>query len=259
MVTVQPNRRHMKYRAVVVLTSFVLSALLASGSPGQSSPTRDLQPKFETRAELEARQKTAEAQHRTSEAWLLKTRLELGDFQEGDRIVIVRPNVGANADTVVVREGRIVQLAPIGDFSLQGVLRSELNSRLSEHLAKYFKDPTVRATPLLRLSVFGEVRNPGFLYGPADVLLTDVIMKAGGPTALADWDRVVIKRGSDVIWPEQSVRTALNDGLSLDRLHLRAGDEILVGKRREISWWSVFQIASSAFFVAGAIAAVVRR
>jgi protein involved in polysaccharide export with SLBB domain len=249
----------MKYGAVVVVTAVVLSAVPTSDSGGQTTPSGDLRSKFETRAELEAQQKAAEAQHRTSEAWLLKTRLEQGDFQEGDRIVIVRPNVGANADTVVVREGKIVQLPPIGDFSLNGVLRSELNTRLSEHLAKYFKDPTVRATPLLRLSIFGEVRNPGFLYGPADVLLTDVIMKAGGPTPIADLDKVVIKRGGDVIWPEQSVRTALADGLSLDRLHLRAGDEILVGRRREISWWTAFQLVSSALVLGSAIVSWVRR
>jgi protein involved in polysaccharide export with SLBB domain len=259
MVTVQPNRRHMKYRAVAVLAALSFSSLLASKSGGQAGLSGDLRPKFETRAELEAQAKTAEAQHRTSEAWLLKTRLEQGDFQEGDRIVIVLPNVSQNADTVVVREGKVVQLPRMSDFQLQGVLRSELNTRLTEHLAKYLQDPTVRATPLLRLSVFGEVGRPGFLYGPADVLLTDVIMKAGGPTPLADLDKVVIKRGSDVIWPEQAVRTALTDGLSLDRLHLRAGDEIVVGRRRQISWMTVLQIVSTVFFAATAIVSLSRR
>jgi polysaccharide export outer membrane protein len=249
----------MKHPAVWVLSAFSLSALLASESGGQNPLSGELRRQFETRPELEAQVKTAEAQHRTQEAWLLKTRLEQGDFQEGDRIVLTLPNVGPNADTLIVREGKIIQLPRMADFQLQGVLRSELTTRLTEHLGRYLKDPTVRATPLLRLSVFGEVKNPSFLYGPADVLLTDVIMKAGGPTPSADLNKVVIKRGSDVIWSEQSVRTAITDGLSLDRLHLRAGDEIVVGRRREVSWWAVFQIFSSALVLGSAIISWVRR
>jgi protein involved in polysaccharide export with SLBB domain len=251
----------MKDRTLVVLAASLFAALLASKAGGQrgASGAGDLRPQFESRTDLEAQAKAAEAQHRTSEAWLLKTRLEQGDFQEGDRIVIVFPNVGPNSDTVVVREGKIVQLPRVSDFQLQGVLRSELNTRLTEHMAKYLRDPTVRATPLLRLSVFGEVGKPGFLYGRADVLLTDVIMQAGGPTSVADLNKVVIKRGSDVIWPEQSVRTALADGLSLDRLHLRAGDEIVVGRRREIAWWSVVQLVGAAVFAVTTVATLLRR
>ena len=43
---------------------------------------------FETRAELEEAARNAELQHRSSEAWLLRARLQRGDFQEGDRILV---------------------------------------------------------------------------------------------------------------------------------------------------------------------------
>ena len=249
----------MKYPPSAAPYALFACALFAGTAVAQTGTGGDLRRQFETRAELEAQAKAAEAQHRTSEAWLLKTRLERGDFQEGDRILVTLPNVGPNTDTVVVREGKIVQLPRMADFKLEGVLRSELNTRLTEHMAKYLKDPTVRATPLLRLSVFGEVRNPGFFYGPADVLLTDVIMQAGGPTAAADWDKVVIRRSKDVIWTEQDVRTAITDGLSLDRLHLRAGDEIVVGRRRNLSWMTVVQVASSFLLLVTAVYTMARR
>lgn len=251
----------MKSIVLSSLCATALSALLVNGASAQTGGS-ELRREFESRAELEARAKVAEAQHRTAEAWLLKTRLEKGDFQEGDRIIIALPNgigsQGPSSDTLVVREGRILQLPRMSDFKLEGVLRSELNARLTEHVAKYVKEPTIRATPLLRVAVFGEIRNPGFFYGPADVLLSDVIMKAGGPTPNADWEKVVIKRGKDVIWTEQDVRTALIDGLSLDRLSLRAGDEVVIGRTRNVSWMTAFQVLSSLFLIAATVISVSR-
>jgi protein involved in polysaccharide export with SLBB domain len=251
----------MKSIALSSLCATALSALLVNGASAQTGAS-ELRREFESRAELEARAKAAEANHRTAEAWLLKTRLEKGDFQEGDRIVITMPNgigsAGPSSDTIVVREGRILQLPRLGDFKLEGVLRSELNAKLREHIAKFVIEPTVRATPLLRVSVFGEVRNPGFFYGPADVLLSDVIMRAGGPTPNADWDKVVIKRGKDVMWTEQDVRTSLIDGLSLDRLSLRSGDEVVIGRTRNVSWMTALQIVSSLFLVAATVISVAR-
>jgi protein involved in polysaccharide export with SLBB domain len=120
---------------------------------------------------------------------------------------------------------------------LEGVLRSELEPKLSSHLGKYLRDSSVRATPLLRLAVFGSVRNPGWFYIEADVLLNDAIMRAGGPNATADVSSLMIRRGGDVIWSAQDTRTALADGLSLDRLHLRAGDELSMDDQQNRSNW----------------------
>jgi hypothetical protein len=49
-----------------------------------------------------------------------------------------------------------------------------------------------------------------------------------------------------VIWDQQDTRAALADGMSLDRLHLRAGDEIEVPARRDISWFAVITGTASA-------------
>jgi hypothetical protein len=211
------------------------------------TPTADASAKFETRAELEAQAKAAESQHRQSEAWLLRSRLEKGDFQEGDRIVVsLRMNSAAPPETLSVREGRILQVPPMADLSLEGVLRSELTDRMRKHFAQYLKDPEVRATPLLRVGVLGSVGRQGYYYASADLLLTDVLMRAGGPASDADLNKITIRRGTDVIWSPSDTRTALNDGLSLDRLHLRAGDELYVGKRRNFPWLTVITVALSA-------------
>ncbi len=216
---------------------------------GASAPARR---EFESRAEIEAQAKAAEAEHRTGEAWLLRQRLEKGDFQDGDRIVIVlqgnalMPNNFAQIpETNTVRAGRRLQFPRMPDLSLDGVLRSELNDKLTEYFSVYFRSPTVRSTPLLRIAVLGSVGKPGYTYTLADAPLSDLIMQAGGPTNTANMAGISIRRGADVIWNDQDTRAALADGMSLDRLHLRAGDEVVVPEERQIQWLGIFSLAIS--------------
>ena len=215
---------------------------------------------FETRAELEAAARAAEQQHRTSEALLLRTRLEHGDFQEGDRIVLsvdvpalrmgegAGSHVGVDNDTVIVRAGKLSQftkLPNIPDLSLDGVLRSELRDTITAHLRKYLREPSVRATPLVRIAVMGAVGKPGWYSTASDVVLADVIMQAGGVSLESDVDNTVIRRAGEVIWKPADVRTALSKGLSLDRLQLRAGDEIYVAPKRHWSLGNGIQLLTA--------------
>ncbi|MGH7679790.1 MAG: polysaccharide biosynthesis/export family protein [Gemmatimonadaceae bacterium] len=200
---------------------------------------------FETRAQLEAQAVAAEKARRTSEAWLLRSRLERGDFQEGDRIVVLIEGTGGVMDTLQVRSGKLLQFPRMGDMSLAGVLRSELTDTVRHHLSKYMNSPAVRATPLLSIAVMGTVVHPGYYYASADVVLRDVIMKAGGPAGSADLNKIVVRRGGDVIWNSEDVRVALTDGLSLDGLHLRAGDEVFVPERRRFQLSTVTAILST--------------
>ena len=225
-----------RYSRVVVL-ALIAGALTAHVGSAQTGGEGRGQ--FESRAELMARAKAADSAHRTQEAWLLKQRLEKGDFQEGDRIVVVQQGMGLAAlklpDTLIVRAGRILQFTSLDDLKLEGVLRSEITDKLTQHFGRYVRDPRLRATPLIRLEVSGSVNRPNYYYVSADVLLNDVVIRAGGPTADADLKKVVVRRGPDIVWNETDVQTALSDGLSLDGLHLRAGDEVFVGRRSQRS------------------------
>ncbi len=168
-------RRGMQLLAL--LSGFAAGALSAQTATVATSGTAV--PKYETRAALEAQAQAAESQGRTSEAWLLRSRLKTGDFQEGDRILMLLENDPTGTDTIRVRSGNLVQLARMADLSLQGVLRSELTDTLRRHLGRYLRNPEVRAIPLLSLAVIGSVRSPGYYYTAADVVLRDVIMSAG--------------------------------------------------------------------------------
>jgi protein involved in polysaccharide export with SLBB domain len=213
---------------------------------------------LETRDQLEAEARTAEQQNRTSEAWLLRTRLQRGDFQEGDRIVVTLLGSATFNDTISVRVGKQLPLPRMGEVPLEGVLRSELESRISTHLAKFLRDSSVRAVPLVRLAVLGRVQRPGFYYTSADVLLSDMLMKAGGPAGDADLSKVSIRRGGETIWNAQDTRTAMSDGLSLERLHLRAGDEIYVAEEKHTNWMGIAQIGITLLGAAVALTQLAR-
>lgn len=248
------------------LISPVLLLVVVSGSALHGQTTTPPPPvvvvaasrQFETRAQLEAQLRAADSQQHASEAWLLRSRLERGDFQEGDRIVVILEGSTLVSDTLQVRTGKLLQFPRMGDVSLVGVLRSELTDTVRHHLARYLTNPVVRATPLLPLAVLGSVGQPGYYYTPADVVLRDVIMKAGGPLGTADLNKVLVRRGGEVIWNPEDIKVALTDGLSLDGLHLRAGDEIFVPERRRFQLSNITTAISAAVALTLALVQITR-
>lgn len=236
-----------------VIAAGLLFAALAISRPAfaqagaQSGAGAEGPQNFETRAQLEAQLKDAEAKQRKSETYLIHYRLDHGDFQDGDRIVmrIVR-GPAAFSDTLTVRAGPRVQIPQVGDISLAGVLRSELVPTLSSHLSKYLHDPVVEAIPLVRVGILGYVARPGFYYAAADLPISDVLMSAGGPTPMADLGRVTVRREGQIVIDEDNTRVALREGMSMDLLHLQAGDEISVGAQKSFPWPIVIPAVSTA-------------
>jgi protein involved in polysaccharide export with SLBB domain len=160
----------------------------------------------------------------------IRQRLQNGDFQSGDRIIVqIR---GENVpDEVVVEAGQLITLPVIGQISLAGVLRAELEEHLIKELGRFIQSPVAQATSTIRLLVQGAVGRPGFYVLPATVLLSDVVMAAGGPAPSADLDNIHIERGDRIVLSPEATRPAVVAGLSLDQLNLQAGDEVQVPVR----------------------------
>src|SRR2546425_689072 len=98
-----------------------------------------------------------------AETTYIRRRLEEGDFHAGDRILVVVEMAQAStpasvaalgktseqqlSDTFTVGSSQEVTLPVVGVVSLRGVLRTELEPRLTEEIARYIRDPAVRARP----------------------------------------------------------------------------------------------------------------
>lgn len=161
----------------------------------------------------------------------VRDRLVNGDFRVGDRITLSVEGEPQLPDTVVVENGPKITLALFGDIPLHGVLRSEIQPHLTDHLGRFINDPQVRALALMRLSIQGQVGDPGFYVVPADILVSDALMTAGGPAPEADLQALRIERASATIIGGESLQEAMRQGWTLDQLNLQAGDQIVMPQR----------------------------
>jgi len=176
----------------------------------------------------------------------IRQRLRDGDFKVGDRVFVAIVSDVMHSDTLIVRTGRILELPGKITVPLDGVLRSELKDRVTTEVLKYVRAREIEVTPLTRLGVLGEVAHPGFFAFASDTPLSDAIMGAGGPTPLADIERSVIRRGSLVYRSADDTRRAIASGLTLDQFGINAGDELVIGRQRDINSATVIGIVGAA-------------
>jgi protein involved in polysaccharide export with SLBB domain len=242
--------------------------LLASAAPAAAQPAPEWDPQglkmqraelenlltqYDIAAESDAYAGSTRARARR-DAELIRDRLANGDFRLGDRIYLEVEGEEDVPDSLTIEPGPKITLPRMGAISLAGVLRSELEAHLTKELGRYINNPRVRATSLIRLSFQGAVGSVGFYTVPADMLLTEALMQAGGPGATADLENMRIERSGLVLWEGDELEEVLAEGRTLDQLNLRAGDQIVlpampVGGSRvwQVARW-VLPAAASVFF-----------
>ena len=178
-----------------------------------------------TREELQAALSSAGA---SNVALQIKSRLSEGDFRRGDRIALMVQAESTLTDTFTVGSGQELILPPptTGALSLKGVLRSELQTKMTEYIGRFKNNPIVRAQPLIRIAVQGEVTRGGVYAVPADAQLADALMAAGGTTQFAQENKVTIARNGKAFWQGTAFDT------DLDVIGVRDGDQIVVGSTR---------------------------
>jgi protein involved in polysaccharide export with SLBB domain len=216
-------------RFTLLLTACAIAFVSMSASAGGQTGAGILT----SRDELTAAAAHAEQSQNPMMAAAIRQRLRDGDFQVGDRILLSVFSDAARTDTLVVRDGRVIDLPGKAILPLSGVLRSELKDRVTAEVLKYVKAERVDVTPLTRIGVLGEVAHPGYFAFRSDVPITDAIMQAGGPTAVADVERSTVRRASREFRSADETRQAVAKGLTLDQFGLTAGDELVVGRQRQ--------------------------
>jgi protein involved in polysaccharide export with SLBB domain len=162
------------------------------------------------------------------------------EFQAGDRILLRVEGDSALSDTFTVVAGPALRLPVVGEISLAGVRRADLEAHLTRELSRYIKAPVVQARALIRVSVLGEVTRPGYYAVPADLVLADALMVAGGATRDARVDKLRILRGNSQVWGGNDLQQQIARGATLDNLGIRAGDRIQIpGQRDPESKWRI--------------------
>lgn len=171
-------------------------------------------------AAVKARAKTLAGQ--------IRSRLDRGDFNPGDRIKLQVDSEPQLNDTFPVGPNQELVLPVVGVISLHGVLRSELQAAMTRELSRMLRDPIVRASALIRVSVVGEVNKPGFYLLPPTSVVSDALTAANGPTQNARVDKMWVERAGRRLIEGQPFQQIIAEGRTLDDANIRPGDKIVV-------------------------------
>src|SRR5438445_5090079 len=150
--------------------------------------------------------------------------------------------------TLSLHDALPISLPEIGEIPLIGVRRSDVEAYLGRELARYLKDPAVHAKALIRLSIMGDVDRPGFYFVPADAVLADALMQAGGLTRDAKVLGMRIERGGKPLLEGDSLPLAFARGLTVEQAGLRDDDRFVVPRlpmeipHDKESTWRIFGI-----------------
>jgi polysaccharide export outer membrane protein len=153
-------------------------------------------------------------------------RLEQGDVWPGDQLSL---NVSAESQWTgqfAVSANRTIELPNIDPIDVSNVLYSELEERIARQLARYIVEPRIRVNVLKRVGILGEVGQPGFYNVDGSVLVSELIMQAGGPTGQADLNKVVFRRMGQPL--ESGRPRVVWESMSLDEMGVISGDEVFV-------------------------------
>ena len=144
--------------------------------------------------------------------------------QPGDVLSIqVWPDETLSGDFPVEESGHV--FVPIlGAIDVGGVSLDEVRLKLREGYGTAMRSPVVTITPLFRVSVLGEVRQPGLFQVDPTMTLHQVISLAAGFGDDAKENEVQVARGDSIL--------EIGSPLAPTGFDLRSGDRIIVPKKR---------------------------
>lgn len=152
-----------------------------------------------------------------------------GGLAPGDQIrIIVWRNTELSGDFFVAADGTITH--PIyREVQVTGLSMAGVEEKLRTFLTRYTTNPQFVVMALVRIVVGGEVRAPNLYSVPPQTTVTQAIALAGGTTELANLSQVRILRDGQQVDVDL---TKVDEKAGL--LQIRSGDQILIGRKRNI-------------------------
>ena len=224
----------------------------SASSPGAAQQVREVRADTPdaTRQELEvALTRLQQAGSRdAAAASAIRTRLANGDMRPGDRFVMTLATDSVTQRELVVRDSIVVDLPPLASLPVRGLLRSELQPALLQHLRRYYRSPEVRVQYLIRVGVVGAVGKPGFFSFPPEASLNDVLQTAGGAAGNAKLKDITAWRYDQRLLDKKRFANEVRGGRTIAEIGLRSGDEVRVPEKGK-SWleyaWPVTMVVST--------------
>jgi protein involved in polysaccharide export with SLBB domain len=148
-----------------------------------------------------------------------------GHLRAGDAIrVEIKDEPNFSGEFILGADGELL-LPTIGRVKVAARPFADVEAELRRAYALELVDPVIRITPLVRVSVLGEVRLPGLFLVDPTYTITDVLARAGGLSPSADAKKITL-RGPDGV-----VIDRFRYGSPAMIARLSSGDEITVERR----------------------------
>lgn len=163
-------------------------------------------------------------------------------LKPGDAVLLKIWREKEMSDTLQVHENGDLTLPLLGTRNVTGVPTDSLKRQLMADYRDYLKSPAIEIKVLRRISVLGEVKQPGLYPVDPTYSLTDALALAGGPTPQADRSDIQLVRDGEVI------RKSLDETRRIAYTPIRSGDQIMVGRKSFFArnWqWIVGTLVSS--------------
>ena len=211
------------------------------------------------RAALTAAAAAAERRGDRREAVAIRDRMREGDFHVGDVLSITLTIDSTRTAELPVRDSLLVDISPLGRLSLRGVLRSEVRDAVQRFYDQYYRKPDVRVQPLIRVGFLGAVPKPGYYIVAPDAPVADAFSRvAGGPAQNADFGKIEVKRGAEVLLDADGYQRTARDGLTFDQVTLRSGDEVHVPERKRGNTFRTIRIVAISLGIVTTVLALIR-
>jgi polysaccharide export outer membrane protein len=147
----------------------------------------------------------------------------------GDRIALKIWNEPEMSDTFNISERGEAILPKLGAMQVTALPLAALQDSLRRAYAVYLRNPSVEIAVLRRVSVQGEVRQPGIYLADLTMGLPEIIARAGGYTEAGNPRNVVILREG------RRIRYGREGGDGLIASELQSGDQIFVRPRSALA------------------------
>ena len=140
-------------------------------------------------------------------------RLEQGDFRGGEVVGLEVRGQPQWTGSFTIQPDQTLVLPGVPPIAMDGVLYSEAQNVIHAGLGTVLRDPQVEIDTQMRIGVVGEVRSPGFYDVSGSMLVSDVLMLAGGPTTQAQNEKLRVRRFGETVLQGPELTAP---GLSLD-------------------------------------------
>jgi len=185
-----------------------------------------------------------------------------GDFLPGDAVRIIVwqdpsyrsltevdiSKLGIADDYIIDRRGKIF-MPLLGDVLVIGKTRVQLADYLRGQYEKIVAGLQFVCKPLIRLTILGEVAQPGaYLVEPTESLW-QVISTAGGPVPTADLRKITLMRSDKVV--AKGLLEVYEKAYSLKEIGVRSGDQLIIPPIKRFTFRTFMTVAT--FFMSIAL------